>query len=187
MADKQALRKRLIAERMEIKREVAKEASNVLAKHLLEIIQKGTRVAGYCAIRGEIDISVALEKLRENGSKIALPVIDEDSKILKFLECSPDTPLIAGRYGIFCPQPHLPEIIPDVVIIPLVAFDNKGYRIGYGGGYYDATISHLRAINKNIRIIGAAYAMQQVEKIEPEPHDEKMDMVVTEEEIIRFA
>ncbi len=166
---------------MEIKPQESDLAACSLSGHLLNVIPAGASVAGYCAIRGEIDVGVALAKLQENGSKTALPVIDEYSRILKLLECSPDMPLIAGRYGIFCPQPHLPVIIPDVMIIPLVAFDDKGYRIGYGSGYYDATISHLRSINKNIMFIGAAYAMQRVENIEAEPHDEKMDMVVTEE------
>lgn len=183
--DKNSLRAGLMARRLAIAAEIAEAAAGSLAGYLLEIIPDGAKVAGYCAMCGEIQVNTALAKLAARGNKTALPVVVKPSKILKFLDASTDLPLIAGEFGVSCPQPHLPEIIPDVVIVPMLGFDADGNRLGYGGGYYDATIRHLRAGNKRVRIIGVAYNMQKSENIPVEPHDEKMDMVVTEQEIIR--
>ena len=187
MDSKKSLREANIAKRQQIPAIAASDSAGKIKNFLFPLVPSGASVALYFAIRGEVDVSGLLKRLCASGHKVALPVIQENTRVLKFLDCSCETPLIAGKYGISYPQPHLPEIIPDVVIIPLVAFDKNGNRLGYGGGYYDATIHHLRSINKNIMVIGVAYAMQQVENIEPEPHDQKMDAVVTEEEIIRFA
>lgn len=183
--NKQKMREGLIAARLAIPSEVANAAAEAVAEYLLEIIPNGASVAGYCAMRGEINVNQAIDGLQNRGNVVALPVIAEGEKILKFFDCLSNTPLIAGKYGIPCPQPHLPEIIPNIVIVPLVGFDASGNRLGYGGGYYDATIHSLRAANKQVRIIGVAYNMQKSDNIPTEPHDEKMDMVVTEKEIIR--
>ena len=184
MNNKKSLRKKIIAERQLISAPIANEVSQKIGNFLLEIISKNSKVAGYCAVRGEVDVSGLLEKLQARGNKVALPVIYDGSKILKFLEVVSDSTLVAGKYGISCPQPHLPEIIPDVLIVPMVAFDDFGHRLGYGGGYYDATLASLRYRNKKLLVIGVAYAMQCVENLPIHDGDEKMDMVVTEEGIV---
>jgi 5-formyltetrahydrofolate cyclo-ligase len=90
-----------------------------------------------------------------------------------------------GPYGIEVPPISEPELIPDAVLVPLVAFDANSCRLGYGGGYYDATIQQLRQAKKKVHIIGIAFAVQQVAAIPVESHDAKLDAVVTEKGIIR--
>ncbi|MEQ1789387.1 MAG: 5-formyltetrahydrofolate cyclo-ligase [Rickettsiales bacterium] len=182
--NKQEIRKKLIADRLKIPLETAKQAADSLAEYLLSVIPMGVVVAGYCAIRGEIDANKALISLLARGNKVALPVVTETGRTLKFLDHSSGEPLQIGKFGISCPQSHSPEIVPEVVIVPLVGFDISGNRLGYGCGYYDTTISSLRAKNKTMKIIGIAYNMQKLENIPTEPHDEKMNMVITEREII---
>lgn len=185
MIDKQKIRKQLIADRQAILPETASAASASIIKYILGVIPKDLAVAGYCAMRGEVDVSRALEQLYARGNNIALPLVIDEGKILKFLTWTPESPLIEGKFGISCPQPHLPEIIPDTLIVPMVAFDAEGNRLGYGGGYYDATIKYLRMRNKDLNVIGMAYAMQRVESLPVHSGDQKMDMVVTEQGIVK--
>ncbi len=182
--NKKLLREKFIKARQEIPKDIAKSAASVITQHLLEIIPQSAKVAAYCAMRGEIDVGGLIAKLQGRGNVTALPVVEDNSKILKFIEVTKDSVLTKGKYGIDCPEVYLPEIIPDVVIVPLVAFDGSGNRLGYGGGYYDATLAHLRIRNKKLLVIGVAYAMQRVEKLPIHDGDQKMDMVVTEKEII---
>ncbi len=183
MDSKKSLREEIIAKRQQIVTGAASDAAKKIEDFLFPLIPADASVALYCAIRGEVDVRGLLKKLCDSGHKVALSAIQENTKILKFLDCSCGTPLIAGKYGIACPQPHLAEIIPDVVIVPLVAFDKSGNRLGYGGGYYDATLAHLRSRNEKLLVIGVAYAMQRTENIPTHSGDQKMDMVVTEEGI----
>ncbi len=184
MNNKKSLREKIIAERLLIPAPVASTASQKIGNFLLEIISENSKVAVYCAVRGEVDVSGVLDKLRARGNKTALPVVVESAKILKFLDCPSGETLVVGKFGISCPPSHLSEIMPDVLIVPMVAFDEDGHRLGYGGGYYDATIRHLRLRNEKLLVIGVAYAMQRVEKLPIHDGDQKMDMVVTEKEII---
>lgn len=177
---KQQLRKEYIAKRLAIAADVAENASKIVAERLLAIIPIDAKVAGYVALRGEIDITQALTELSTRGNEVCLPVIAGDDKVLQFLQFSPDIPLMAGKFGVLHPPLHSPSIIPDVVLVPLVAFDANGSRLGYGGGYYDATIRSLRLQNKTVKIIGVAYSLQQLENIPVEEHDERLDVVITE-------
>ncbi len=187
MNSKKSLREKLIKARQLIKPEDACLAADSIEKHLLEIISENAKVAIYCAIRGEVDLNMVIEKLQSRGNQVALPVVTETEKILKFLDCSSGEELVVGKFGISCPMTHLPEIEPDTVIVPMVGFDLHGNRLGYGGGYYDATLKFLRIKNKKLLVIGVAYAMQQVNNLPIHDGDEKMDMVITEKGIIRFV
>lgn len=184
--DKKILREKYSKARLEIAEDIKKSAADNITKRLLEIISPGAQVAVYCAMRGEVDMADLLGKLQVRGNITALPVVDDVSKILRFLEVSPDSALVNGKFGTQCPAPHLPEIIPEVVIVPLLAFDKNGNRLGYGGGYYDATLAHLRSRNEKLLVIGVAYAMQRAENVPTHSGDQKMDMVVTEEDIIKI-
>ena len=90
----------------------------------------------------------------------------------------------SGRYGVEIPPAGAPVFRPDVVLVPLVAFDRRGNRLGYGAGYYDRTLERLRQMSARLHVIGVAYAFQEVESIEPEPHDQKLDVIVTEKGVI---
>jgi 5-formyltetrahydrofolate cyclo-ligase len=90
---------------------------------------------------------------------------------------------VRGPFGIFQPSSDAPEVDPDIVLVPLAAFDRAGHRIGYGRGYYDRTLQNLRA-SKKITVIGLAFAVQEIETVPRLPHDEQLDCVLTERGLI---
>jgi 5-formyltetrahydrofolate cyclo-ligase len=94
-------------------------------------------------------------------------------------------PLASGQWGIREPTPDAPEVAPDILIVPLVCFDRAGHRIGYGAGYYDMTIHALRA-KKKIVAVGVAFAAQEISKVPSTERDERLDLVLTEREVIDF-
>jgi len=94
-------------------------------------------------------------------------------------------PLVAGVWGIRQPPPEAPEVFPDVLIVPLAAFDRAGHRIGYGAGYYDMTINRLRAM-KPVAAVGIAYAAQEIPRVPATTRDAALDLVLTETEVIDF-
>ena len=185
---KQSLRKQCLTLRERVRPDEAKTASLDLAKHLLSLIpENASVVAGYKAVRGEIDLDETMAQLSTRGHTLALPVVVGLHQPLVFRQWRIGHPLELGQFGIKVPPQSEPELTPDAVIVPLVAFDKAGYRLGYGAGYYDLTLRQLREAQKKVQIIGAAFSAQQVESIPAEAHDEKLDAVVTEKEIIRFS
>ena len=92
-------------------------------------------------------------------------------------------PLAAGVWGIREPKPEAPEVEPDILLVPLLAFDRTGHRIGYGAGYYDMTIARLRA-KKPVTAIGIAFAAQEIAAVPATPRDARLDLVLTEREVI---
>lgn len=184
--DKKNLRKTLLEARKSVSSEQAKSASISVSQLFREIIEKNISVAGYSAIRGEIDISELLSQLHISKNPVFLPVISDAEKTLKFLAWD-GCELVAGKYDISCPPVGGRQGIPQLVIVPLLGFDLQGNRLGYGGGYYDATMRKMRAENKGVQFVGAAYSLQQVDAIPHEAHDERLDAVVTEKGIIRFT
>ena len=91
----------------------------------------------------------------------------------------------SGQWGIREPMPEAPEVKPDILLVPLVCFDRSGQRVGYGAGYYDRTIAALRALKK-VTTIGIAFAMQEIPQVPATEHDQRLDFVLTEKEIIAF-
>jgi len=136
-------------------------------------------VASYCAFRNEIDPSIIAARLREKGYRIALPAIDFKLRKMEFRLYDLQDELIKNKMGILEPSKDATAAVPDVLLVPVVAFDKKLQRIGYGGGFYDRHIKMLRNEN-NVLAIGIAHSCQEVEHIPSEPHDEAMDCIVTE-------
>ncbi|MDB2682675.1 5-formyltetrahydrofolate cyclo-ligase [Alphaproteobacteria bacterium] len=135
-------------------------------------------VAAYWPKDKEFDTYPILEKLMEQGVTCALPVVQKDSKILKFAQWNESIDLQKGAFGILEPSEQN-WVEPDIIIVPLLAFDRKGYRLGFGGGYYDATLQDIRA-RKQITAVGLAYAQQScLFNLPAEDHDEKLDWVIT--------
>jgi 5-formyltetrahydrofolate cyclo-ligase len=187
LLDKNILRARALGARKAIKPEQATEAAQQLAVHLCKCISSSCRIiAGYMAIHSEISITPALYALHKRGHTLCLPVVVGEGKPLVFRKWQPGEPLEPGAYGIDVPPATAQEMIPDAVIVPLAAFDNAGHRLGYGAGYYDKTIPKMRAQKKNILLLGAAYAEQQVEHIPADEHDRTLDAVVTEKGVVTF-
>ena len=142
-------------------------------------------IAGYWPTGSEFDVTPILEEVLQRGLTCALPVIPENGRILQFAKWTKDTSLTEGQHGVFYPQ-GTELLIPDIVIVPLLAFDHNGGRLGQGGGYYDATLADLRA-KRDILAIGLAYAVQAcLSDLPAEPHDQRLDMVITPAEVFDF-
>jgi 5-formyltetrahydrofolate cyclo-ligase len=135
-------------------------------------------VSGYMAIGAELDPSALLEKLHKLGHPLALPVIQPKGQPLKFRRWAPGEPLVTRLWGIREPAPGASEIEPDILLVPLLAFDGLGYRLGYGGGFYDRTLQRLRAM-KPIVAIGIAYDEQEVDHVPHHGGDQRLDWVLT--------
>lgn len=137
----------------------------------------------FSPIRSEPDTRLLAEALHASGVPMVLPVAMGNSVPLTFRRWVPGDRLAAGPLGIAEPLKSAPETDPDVLFVPLAAFDRRGYRIGYGAGNYDRTLAALRA-RKPVRTIGIGYAVQEELFIPSEPHDEPVDFIVTERDIL---
>ena len=135
----------------------------------------GKPLAGYMPIRTEID---PLPVMADWGGPVGVPVIQGTGLPLDFHEWSTDARMVVGPFGAKVPASQK-ELIPEVLIVPLVAFDDNGYRLGYGGGFYDRTLEKLRGQRKTIAI-GFAFSAQRADKVPTEPTDQRLDAMVTE-------
>lgn len=165
------------------------KAEELLQRRFLEgadILPPAAVVAGYWPMRGEIDVRPLLAGLAERGHITALPVVAAPRRPLVFRRWAPGDPLADGAFGTRHPVDVAPEVRPHCLLVPLLAFDRRGYRLGYGGGFYDRTIAALKAAG-GVVTVGIAYAGQEVEAVPAEPHDEALDWVVTERAFIRIT
>src|SRR5205085_6285525 len=133
----------------------------------------------------ESDPIPLMQTLAATGARLALPVVPARGKSLIFRAWSPNDRLMLGPLGIPEPSPAAAEIVPDVVLVPLAAFDRAGHRIGYGAGHYDYTLAHLRKA-KPIVAIGLAFAAQEVKTVPALAHDVALDYVLTEAQMLDF-
>jgi len=135
-------------------------------------------IAGYAPIRGEIDPMPLLAELARHKKQCALPKKRGDR--LAFCAYTPGDELRSGAWGILEPKGDPMEVEPDLILVPLLAFDLTGTRLGYGGGYYDRTLADYQAANHQAIAIGLAFAIQQASALPREPHDVRLDAVLTE-------
>ncbi len=185
-ASKGDLRAATLAKRDALSDEQRAEAAQALARRKLPFeIVAGTIVSGYSPIRNEIDPAPLMRMLAEGGATLALPAVMARGKSLAFRAWSPDDRLMLGPLGIPEPSPAAAEVIPDIMLVPLAAFDSEGHRIGYGAGHYDYTLAHLRKM-KAIAAIGIAFAVQQIKAVPALPHDVALDYVLTEKKVFDF-
>ena len=149
----------------------------VLADHA------GRPLAGYMPIRTEIDpLPVMAEAAR--AGPVAVPVIAGAGLPLTFRRWHPGAKMVAGPFGALIPEAG-DDLVPEVLIVPLVAFDRAGNRLGYGGGFYDRTLAGLRAARPTVAI-GFAFSAQEAEALPLEPTDQPLDAIVTENGVLRF-
>jgi 5-formyltetrahydrofolate cyclo-ligase len=163
----------------------AAAALAVAARGLPVDIAPGTIVSAYSPIRSEIDPVPLMRVLAARGARLALPAVMARGKTLAFRAWSPGDRLMLGPLGILEPSPAAAEVIPDIMLVPLAAFDRLGHRIGYGAGHYDFTLAHLRKA-KPITAIGLAFAAQEIEAVPALQHDERLDYVLTETRLFDF-
>lgn len=143
-----------------------------------EALAAGWTFASYRAAGGEIDPGPLAARLMAKGARRLLPRILEDGT-LQFLDAPEDAPLTPDATGMQAPPADALQIRPDLVIAPLLAFDRFGGRLGQGGGHYDRALAALRASGP-VRVVGLAFAGQEVDRLDLEPHDQKLDAVLTE-------
>lgn len=144
----------------------------------------GAVLAIYWPHRNEYDARPVASRLRATGVRIALPVVTAPATPLLFRAWNTDTVMAAGPQGI--PHPEAgPELIPDVMLAPAVGYDLQGYRLGYGGGYFDRTLAALAAQGRWPITIAAAYELCKLDTLHPQPHDVPMDYVLTERGLYR--
>jgi 5-formyltetrahydrofolate cyclo-ligase len=185
-ADKAILRTAALAKRDALSGEQRAAAAQAIALRGLPIeIRPGLVVAGYSPIRSEIDPIPLMRKLAGQGAQLALPVIMARDQPLKFRGWFVDDRLQRGPFGILEPPPDKAEIIPDIVLVPLAAFDRSGHRIGYGAGHFDRTFALLRQL-KAVTAIGIAFAAQEIPAVPALPHDVALDFVLTETQSFDF-
>jgi 5-formyltetrahydrofolate cyclo-ligase len=163
--------------------ERAAAAETIAARAFPVAIPTGAIVSGFSPLKSEINPVPLMRRLADAGAKLALPVVAGKGKPLIMRAWSFGEPLDAGVWGIRQPRQEAAEVAPDILIVPLLAFDRSGHRLGYGAGYYDMTINALRA-RKPITAIGIAFAAQEITSVPTTPRDARLDLVLTENEVI---
>jgi 5-formyltetrahydrofolate cyclo-ligase len=143
-------------------------------------------ISGFLAIGEEINPVPLMSALHRGGATICLPVMVGKGKPLVFRAWAPGSPLRTVVWGIREPDESAAVVAPDLLLVPLLAFDRTGTRIGYGGGFYDRTLRHLRS-RKTIVTVGVAYASQEVDAVPRLDYDERLDWVLTPEGLIRCS
>jgi len=136
-------------------------------------------VSAYWPLDDEFDPRPLIDHLQAAGHPIGLPVVVGRGQPLVFRRWLPGMELVPGNFRVLTPPPEAPEVTPAVILAPLLAFDRAGYRLGYGGGFYDRTIAKLRAAGK-VLVIGVAYAAQEVSTVPRDATDQPLDWIVTE-------
>lgn len=176
--DKTALRHRMRTLRAEAAArdpDAADALAGIFPMKLLE--RYGPVVAGYCAINEELDPGPLIARLAKAGGETCMPRIEADGR-LSWRQWAPGEPLERRPFGLSEPTADAPEMVPTLVLTPLLAFDTQGNRLGYGKGHYDAALAHLRARGRAFAC-AVAYAAQQIDRVPSEPHDQPLDWAVT--------
>lgn len=179
--EKAAARKLAYARRRDAFARRSENDTAALEKALLP--HAGKVLSGYMPMRTEINCVPAMAAHVGRGGRVGVPVILGAGQPLKFREWTPSTPMIEGEFGALIPESG-DWLVPEVLVVPLLAFDRRGYRLGYGGGFYDRTLELLRAMGP-VKAIGFAFAAQEIDRVPTEATDQPLDLIVTERGIVR--
>lgn len=139
----------------------------------------GAAVSGFFPIRSEADVRPLMQRLKEKGASLSVPVV-LDKQTIVFRELVAGAPMVSTGFGTFGPGEDARVVDPDVMLVPLAAFDRVGHRIGYGAGFYDRAISRLHAKGLRPRLVGIAFDCQEIDIIPAEDHDVAVDAILTE-------
>jgi 5-formyltetrahydrofolate cyclo-ligase len=165
--------------------ERAAAAEAIAARRFPVTVTTGMIVSGFSPMKTEINPLPLMRKAVQLGARLALPAIAGRGKPLIMRAYAFSDELARGQWGIREPRADAPEVAPDILIVPLAAFDRAGHRIGYGAGYYDMTINALRA-KKKVIAMGIAFAVQEITSVPATERDARLDFVLTEREVIDF-
>jgi 5-formyltetrahydrofolate cyclo-ligase len=182
--EKAIIRRDAMTRRNALPAELRAHAAEAIATRPFPLaLARSPIVAGFMPLKSEINPLPLMRKLADAGARLALPVIDGRGKPLIMRAFAFGDALDTAQWGIREPKPEAPEVVPDIMLVPLLAFDRTGKRIGYGAGYYDMTIAKLRAM-KPVVAIGIAYAAQEIADVPVTERDARLDLVLTERETI---
>jgi 5-formyltetrahydrofolate cyclo-ligase len=202
---KMALRRAMLERRRAAHLAQAQEAALALSANVIaELDLKGKNIAGYWPLGDEIDCRPALEASSKAGAIVALPVVAGQGQVLIFRAWRPGDVLEQGPFGTMHPNVRSPVVCPQILLVPLIAYDLEGGRLGYGAGYYDRTIANLRAQGPardgahaaparegahpaRVTAIGLAYDVQRVDAVPVDAHDQPLDAVITNSGTIWFG
>jgi 5-formyltetrahydrofolate cyclo-ligase len=170
------MRAQLIEARMAVPAEARAEAAAAIAERLAELVKPGQVFSFYWPMKGELDFRALAARLHSQGVTPALPVVVEKRQPMVFRPWAPKAAMRRGIWNI--PEPATEEtVVPDVTLAPVVGFSDEGYRLGYGGGYFDRTLAVLAP---RPLAIGVGLEIQRIETIRPMPHDIRLDAIMTE-------
>jgi 5-formyltetrahydrofolate cyclo-ligase len=181
LEEKKALRTRIKAWRAELGAEVQVRAAEAVARQGLDFLRprapKGSTVSGFSPLADEFRVWPLLRRLATDSFRLAMPAMQGKGKPLLFRAWTPGDAMDKGVWGIAEPKADKPAVEPDILIVPLLAFDRQGWRLGYGGGYYDRTLKALRA-RKAIVAVGLAFDEQEVDAVPHLDYDQRLDWVL---------
>lgn len=180
-AAKAALREASLMRRDALTAEMRHAFSKEIAAHGEAAIafSPGTIIAAFLPIRSEVDLQPLMHRLSERGAHLCLPVV-LDRQTICFRQWQPGTDLVSTGFGTRGPGPDAAVVDPDILLVPMSAFDNRGNRIGYGAGHYDRAIARLHEKGCNPTLIGIAFDCQEVANVPHEPHDVALHAILTE-------
>lgn len=183
---KRDLKLSLRAERIQMSERAVREKSLRVYRQLIEMpaYQLARCIACYVSIKNEVDTKTVIQKAIDSGKQVGVPVTREDGD-MNFQAIAGLSDLRPVHYGLREPVPDSQKVLLshtiDLILIPGIAFDRRGHRIGSGGGYYDRFLARTEAVR-----IGLSYAFQITDRVPAEPHDVKMDLIITEDEVIKI-
>jgi 5-formyltetrahydrofolate cyclo-ligase len=187
---KRALRKSAHQNRQALAERLGATAGPAALEHLLASrwLAPGATVSAYWPMPGEFDVRPILHALSRRGHPCVLPVVVTKGQALAFRVWRPDSVLVFEGFGVLTPPASAPERRPDLLLVPLLAFDAAGFRLGYGGGYYDRTLEMLRADGRPRPLaVGIAFSGQEVAAVPHGPRDQRLDALASEAGLRSFA
>jgi 5-formyltetrahydrofolate cyclo-ligase len=187
--EKKALRRHAAEQRAALARMAGPGAGEALAERFFAAIPlpaSGAAVSGFWSMGAEIDMRPLLRRFDALGYRCCLPVTVKRGLPLVFRRWTRATALVDGGFGTSIPPVDAAPTVPDLLVVPLLAFDRQGYRLGYGGGFYDRTLAELRARGKPLAV-GVGYAGQEVDRVPRADYDQRLDWMVTERAAFRIG
>lgn len=180
--EKRALRALSRTRRRAAREAAAPDAGEAAARHFFSAIEPapGCVVSGYWPMDAEFDVRPLLTALHARGHPCGLPVVVGRGRRLTFRAWRPGARLETAGFGIEVPPADAPEVTPELVLVPLLAFDERGFRLGWGGGYYDMTLAELREAGRKVLAVGIGFEAQRVDRVPTAASDRRLDWVVTE-------
>lgn len=182
--DKPSLRRHYLSLRETLSGEARAAAEQEICVQALKLCDEYDAAAGYIAMRGEVSLDALAQSLCEKQIAYAIPRAEQ--LLLSFRRWSPGDALERGAHGQPEPSDAAARVHPRMIFVPLLAFDRHGHRLGYGGGYYDRTLEALRKAGAVDLAVGIGFGLQEAKRLPAEAHDQLLDAVITEREIIRF-